>query len=200
MSTCFWLDKPSILWSDFKEIWPFQLKDAAAYNALTRLVILVTVVLLIIEQKHVYLLYGFAAVGVIALVFRQKHPDKDPGPCTYSQDLHDPGVHTQPITQERVYDPSLSTVTPCNPYGNPNPYNHCTAVNQKPLGPMQTEMQGDQFIDKLYTGASIVPPGLNYYRIPDPTLMARQPYPLTSLDAVTKPLGGWGNANTPSLR
>ena len=65
---------------------------------------------------------------------------------------------------------------------------------------MEQVIPGDQFIDKLFTGTEIVPPGLNFNRIPDTTLMAREPYPLSSMDMSTRVVGETDNSASIALR
>lgn len=194
----FWPTRPSILWDCWSQIWPFNpdFPPAASYNALTRLIVLVAAAVAIVERHWWPLLYGLGAILVVVVVWTCIESPQYKQ--EYYQDYLPPGSQSSPVVQQRRHQPE-TTVEPDNPYGNPHSYNHCVAVNQAPLRDLPP-IHGDQFVDKMYTGSVIVPPGLNWNRVPDTTLMARRPYPLTSLDAVTKPVGGWGSSHAVALR
>lgn len=179
----FWIRKPSALFKHPFVICPFMknLSTSDRYNALSRLIILIGLIMAII-QRSFYPLVVTALVLSIQIVFyylsgQYKNDEKSGGggplPMRMNQTMV--GLDTNPYVQQINYGKD-TTITPCNPYGNPNAYNVCTAVNQRPLGCMEMTIPGDQFFDKFYNDTGQVAPGLIFNRIPDTTLMARGIY------------------------
>lgn len=202
MSHCdtFWTSNPLVLGSCITELWPWTsgFTTAQAYNALTRLVIIISVTMAIIEKSYIPLIFG--VVGVIATIVVY-HSTTSGKTAEMSQE-RSYSVVSQPLEMSFPVDTSVSTVDPGNqnPYGNPTHYTFDKAVQQKPLGCMTETIPGDQFIDKLFTGSEIVPPGLNFNRVPDTTQMARSPYPLSSMDMSTRAVGETDNSGSLAMR
>lgn len=163
------------------DIWPFDssLTAVEQWNALVRLSIVVGVVMTIVWGKPLFLLIIAAAMGAAYFM-----TNGDLTKCLY-------GTCAQPSAQEQQLvwpSPSRGRSMVDNPYNNPIPYGPTYAKNSA----MDVDRPGDDFIDKLYSGTDLRPPGFHFNQVPDPTLMARRPYALTSPDASTTPLGGWG--------
>lgn len=202
----FWLDDVSVLWKCWSNLNPLSKKltlPAGPYNALSRLVIILSIILSLLEMKIYPLIVGLISLAVIAIVYHIKNNSKNEK--SYAQGSEAVLLNENPNpdldTQQREYGPLTTLDCPGGfPYGNPNPYQKCIAANQKPLGCMNIPVYGDQFIDKLYNGPQIIPPGINFNRVPDTTTMARPPYPLTSMDAVTKWVGETDNIGHAQLR
>lgn len=203
MTDCniFWLKNPIILIKCWRQLWPFDssLTKNEQYNSLTRLVIIIFISLALYQKNMKYLLIGFISIIIIIIAYKFIGG-------TYSQTLlnQNPNTYIGKEAQIRQY-PETTTLNDgnqdCSPYGNPNPYQHCTAVNQEPLRCNDTCIVGDQFIDKLYNNSSKTPPGLLFNRVPDTTWMSRRPYPLTGYDAVTNTgVGNTDNVGTPTMR
>lgn len=206
MGSKFWTNDPSILITDVTELWPWAagLSIPEKYNALTRLVVVISAVVAVIERSPVPLLFAALAVGAIVVTFHMTEKTQTLSQSTtigMRQEMTF-GDNTLPLEQSYPTTDGLTTVNADedNIYGNPCAYDHCTAVNQKPLGCLEETIAGDQFIDKLFTGTEIVPPGLNFSRIPDTTLMARAPYQLSSADMSGRVVGGTDNSGSLALR
>ena len=191
----FWLQDLSILCKCWNNLWPFS-KDlsqpAGPYNALSRLVIIVGIVLAIWKKNIAPIIIMFISLAIIAIYFQFKYKGKKEEEQKYEQVLLNENPNANLNTQKREFGTATTLDGKCEPYGNPSPYDKCIAANQKPLGCMNTPVYGDQFIDKLYN-PNMVPPGLNFNRVPDTTTMARPPYPLTSMDAITNWVGNTDN-------
>jgi hypothetical protein len=189
-----------VLLKSWDQVWPLDksLDTPSQYNAFARLIIIISALSLVLGGNTTFASMGFTAIAVSALVYKENYltSSNNSGSCAYT-----PKATTSVLSQEKPSPkPVLTTVTSDNVYGNPTEYSHWTAVNQSPLGPLNHPIEGDQFIDQMYSGGEVLSPGFFFNRVPDTTLMGIQSYPLKSLEAVTRPVGGWGNAYTPSLR
>lgn len=194
----FWLSNPTILLSKPLELWPIcpKFNRAQSYNALSRLVILLSVVSALYLKQARPLIIGLGALAIIALFYRFKSGK-------FNQEIltHNPNEYQKGETLQREYTPGVTTYgNDGTPYGNPNAYDRVYATNQKPLGELTTPIWGDQFIDKLYNQPGVIPPGINFHRVPDTTGMARQIYPLTSWEAGQGAVGETDHAGFPLLR
>lgn len=194
----FWLQNPCILIKQL-QLWPFcpGMSKEERYNALSRLVIIGGIIMSFAYRSFYPLLTSAVALAIIAASYYLLTKNKKP---KMKQSIVNVSANAAPKTQKRELGPWTTLDGACDPYGNPNPYQKCIASNQKPLGMLETPIYGDQFIDKLYSGPTIRPPGLSFYRVPDTTTMARQPYPTGSEDASTTWLGMESNSGSLVLR
>ena len=206
MSDCntFWTSDPMVLVTCITELWPWTdgFSMSQQYNALTRLVVIIAIAMAVIEKSYVPLLFGLGMVVAVLVVYHVSDSGSGSGTQQQMSQERTYSVVTQPLEESFPVDESLSTVDPDNqnPYGNVTADKFLTAVNQKPLGCMTQVIPGDQFIDKLFTGSEITPPGLNFNRVPDNTLMAREPYPLSSMDMSTRAIGDTDNSGSLAMR
>lgn len=203
----FWLKDPMVLIKCPLNLWPFSKnlpQPAGPFNALSRLLIIASIVFAVFTLSLIPIAVGVVGLIVIAAYYEIKYGSSSSTMemATYNQGgvMQNDNPNGDLDTQKLEFGKATTLDGDCTPYGNPNPYQKCIASDQKPLGCMNTPVYGDQFIDKLYNGPQMIAPGLNFNRVPDTTTMARAPYPLTSLDAITKWVGLTDNIGTPSMR
>lgn len=172
----FWIRDPVDFIKKWYDICPCNAATISdRYNGYSRIIVYGAVLLAVLQKSKYPLVVGSLLLAILILIYYLTGDYKKDAPSsgTYKQTMV--GLDTNPYIQQINYSPE-TTVTACNPYGNPTPYNVCTAVNQRPLGCMDTSIPGDQFFDKFYNDVGQVAPGLNFNRIPDTTLMARGIY------------------------
>lgn len=194
----FWLSNPLILFSHPTELWPFcpTFNRVQSYNALSRLVIVLSVLSSLYLKQIRPLIIGVGALAIIAVFYRLKS-----GSFKQEFSMNNPNQYSANEILQREYIPGLTTYgNDGTPYGNPNAYDRVISTNQKPLGELDTPIWGDQFIDKLYNSPGTIPPGLNFNRVPDTTGMARGIYPLTSWEAGQGAVGETDHSGAAMLR
>ena len=83
MTTPFWLNAPSILFKkeDISQIWPTELMNSAQkLNAISRLVILLTLLGYLVSQSMKIIITGIVTLGIIVILYnaqKDKEQTKD---------------------------------------------------------------------------------------------------------------------------
>lgn len=200
----FWIYDPLVLITCFTDLWPWAdgISDAQAFNALSRMVIIIAAIMAIMEKSIIPILGGLGLLIVIAVTYTKYKSEQSSGSTSsmLQETSHSANAQPYEVTYPTTAGATTVDYENQNPYGNPGFYDYSKAVRQAPLGEMTDLIPGDQFIDKLFTGSEIVPPGLNFNRIPDTTHMAREPYPLSSMDMSTRVMGETDNSGSLQLR
>lgn len=160
--------------SPFKALFdPFDLYPLDD-NSVSRWIIIISVVLAALLRSFWPLLVGAVLLALLTVYQKPVEPTMEP-------DLAVPDL--LPAEQDLIPEhmkllPSDLLQNEENPYGNPLPYDDGLAVRtaRPPQDEWMKPHPDDDFEKRLWTGSGVLQPGLFYNRIPDPSLMGREPY------------------------
>jgi hypothetical protein len=97
--TTFWLDDPNILISSF-EIWPTNdMNETAKYNAITRLVICLTILGFILTKNIKLLLVCFVTLGIITFINKNNSTNE-----SFLSHMVDANAHKNPFNNNTPTD------------------------------------------------------------------------------------------------
>ena len=111
MDTPFWLDEPTILFksSDIRKLWPScQMTSNEKLNAITRTVLLLTLVGYLCNMTSRILLTGLITLGIIIIMHKIRKQNSSKEGFTYSQySQYNPNYYTLPTKKNPVMNVML---------------------------------------------------------------------------------------------
>lgn len=165
--------------SPFKALFdPFDLYPLDD-NSVSRWIIIISVVLAALLRSFWPLLVGAILLALLTVYQKPVEPTGLEPDLTQIADM--PAAESSwedPVPEHMKLLPSDLLQNEENPYGNPLPYDDGLAVRtaRPPQDEWMKPHPDDDFEKRLWTGSGVLQPGLFYNRIPDPSLMGRQPY------------------------
>ena len=166
--------------SPFKALFdPFDLYPLDD-NSVSRWIIIISVVLAAVLRSLWPLLVGAILLALFTVYQKPVEPTVGLEPdLTQIADM--PAAESSwedNIPEHMKLLPSDLLQSAENPYGNPLPYDDGLAVRtaRPPADDWMKPHPDDDFEKRLWTGSGVLQPGLFYNRIPDPSLMGREPY------------------------
>lgn len=181
----FWLERPSVLWNvrDYRDFWPVGAHTSPAdqYNAWTRCVIILTLLLVLLTLNPWNLAWGALGVGGLALAYQstqksvtyQQRQSVGPGATVLQPSDPFAFVPTEANPHPQLLDgvaPDGTNEALQNPYHNPLPYDSGVAVRSRRS---VYQPKPEPWINNLYRGSGELSLDLFAYPLPDQTLMAR---------------------------
>ena len=111
MDTPFWLDEPTILFksSDIQKLWPScQMTSNEKLNAITRTVLLLTLVGYLCNMTSRILLTGLITLGIIIIMHKIRKQNSSKEGFTYSQySQYNPNYYTPPTKKNPLMNVML---------------------------------------------------------------------------------------------
>ena len=153
MTTSFWLNNPNILFKsdEIYNIWPSaEMNFEAKLNAMSRLVLLLTIVGYFITKKNKILLSGLITLGAIILLFYIKNKKNTKKEGYENGDLYN--IMSSEFTKPTTTNPAMNILLP---EINDNPHRNEAMPAANPFVETDINLKTKQFITENFNDKNI---------------------------------------------
>jgi hypothetical protein len=153
MTTPFWLNNPNILFKsgEITHIWPSsEMSFEAKLNAITRVVILITLLGYLLTQKNKFIFSGLLTLGAIVLLYMIKKTDGIKEPFT-SKDLYN--IIKTDFTEPSQTNPAMNVLLT---EINDNPHRNQAAPAFHPIVEQDINEKTKQFVVQNFDDTSAI--------------------------------------------